>query len=134
MNQKKFFNMSISTTARKSSPPGWAEPRLRLLALQQHLSADREAITTQGPRGWPLSCSANKVLFTCISSSEGTRTWFACGQIPKQIWKYIFKLSVKTNIWQLGQNPYTEGRLLSAFLPAVQRSNPARDAFTGGSR
>lgn len=30
---------------------------------------------------------------------------------------------MKTNIWQLGQNQYTEGRLLPAFPCAVQRSN-----------
>lgn len=47
-----------------------------------------------------------------------------CGQVLKQIQEYIFKLSEKTNIWQLGQNQYTEGRLLSPFLSAMQQSNP----------
>jgi len=41
-----------------------------------------------------------------------------------QIWKYIFKLSMKTNIWQLGQKQYTGGSLLSTFLSAAEQSRP----------
>lgn len=41
-----------------------------------------------------------------------------------QIQKYIFKISMKTNIWQLGQKQHTEGSLLSTFLSAAEQNRP----------
>lgn len=42
-----------------------------------------------------------------------------CGQVLKQIQKYILKLSGETNIWQLSQKQYTAGWLLPECLSAV---------------
>lgn len=106
--EKVFQHNHFNNCQKKTFPLAGLRTALSLLALQQHLSQGCKAITTQGPWGWTLSCYANKVLFTFISCSKGTRTWFMCGQVLKQIWKYIFKLSMKTNIWQLGQNQYTQ--------------------------